>query len=513
MPPLQRGPLIWLGLLLLAWSLLGMTGRDAWQAEEARALGDILAWQAQAGPPVGATSPLHTWLAGLSGSLLAPWLPLQDGARLASGGLTLVTLLFTALAAHRLFGPGFAAAAALALMGAFGLLLRAHALLPGIVLLAGHALLLYGITLGREAPRAAAIAIGGGLAGLLLARGLPDLLAGLAISLLPLTSRDWRTPSYLRALALALATLTLLLAAWLAAMPSATHLAEWWRQASTWPEMRSPARLLSLLAWFAWPLWPLALWTIWHEHRRLRRVPALHPLLGATLVLLTLALMPGEFGDGGVLPVLLPLALLAAHGLDSLKRGAAQAFYWFGVLCFLFFALVFWVYFAAIEWGWPVRIAAHLHRLTPSYQAGSVSTEAIGVACGATLIWLVATPLFPRAKVRPVLVWAMGMALTWVLLSNLFKPWAETAWGYRPLITQLQLQLPPATCLNAQVDPAMAAMLRYHLGERTQVGDACPYVLRFETKARTDAEPGELVWAGHRPRYRHQHYRLYRRAD
>jgi 4-amino-4-deoxy-L-arabinose transferase-like glycosyltransferase len=512
--PVSPRHLLLLSALLVFWALYGMVGRDAWHGDEARILNDLLDWRDHGQFPAGSASPLYTLLTGLGAQALAPWFTFQDAARASSGLFTLATLLLTGLAAREFFGRGYGAMAALAIMGAFGLLLRAHALLPGIALLAGYALLIYGVALARRNAPFGAAALGLGLAAVLLLRSVPDLVAGLLIVGLPLLSREWRTRPYRKALHLALLWLAGTLAAWLLLLASqgAEALSAWWQQATLHlqPE-RHPGTLLKLLSWFAWPLWPLALWMAWNEHRRLARVPALHPILIATAVLAVLSLWQSDSLQGGALPLLMPLALLAAHGLESLRRGAAQGFYWFGVLCFVFFLLAFWLYFAAIQWGWPTPIAGHMARLSPGYRVGAVSDGAIAIAAIASFLWLAAIPLFPRAKVRPILVWATGMLLSWILLISLFKPWSEESWGYRPVIDRLSQQLPAGACLRAEADPAMTAMLRYHLGARYRPAGKCTYWLRLTGRNQPAMDAGTEVWSGYRPRSKDQVYRLYRR--
>jgi len=501
----------WLFVFLAVWCFFGLTGRDAWKPEEALSLAPILDWLDHGGLAATSPAPFHTLLSGLFAWITQPWLDPQDGARLASGALTMGALIFTAYAALALFGPGFGAAAALALLGCFGLMLRAHALLPETALLMGYAWLLYGIARARENPRRGAIAIA--LSGLVLAlsRGLPDLVATVLIVLLPLLSRDWRDRSYRRAVRNGLSGLAGLLLLWLAALGvSGDHaLHGWWTQfTSRLTPDHSPTGLLNLLSWFAWPVWPLALWTVWHEHRRLGRATELHPVLGALIVTFLLGLWPSHSG-GSALPVLVPLALLASHGVASLKRGSAQGFYWFGVLCFLFFAFAFWVYFAALEWGAPYQIARHLKQMTPLYQPGSLHSGQIVAAVVVTLLWLAVIPLFPRAKARPVLVWATGMAMTWFLLILLFRPWAEAGWGYRPLIEDMSKHLPADACLRADVDPAMATMLRLRLGKRFHTEGQCGFWLTLHPAADLSAP----IWEGSRPRDSGKHYRLYVRLS
>lgn len=515
MTPLTTRKTFLLIALMTLWACYGLTGRDAWKAEEAIALGQTLDWLAT-GQIYASTVPLHTLLNGLSAQLLAPWFDIQDAARIVSGLFSLLALACTGLAARALFGPGFGPAAVLLLMGAFGLMLRAHALLPDSLQLAAYALLLYGAALARRQPRHAALAIAPALFALTLLDGLADLALGLLILLLPLTSRDWRERSYKQALAWSIGLSLLPIAAWLAWLATQDGLAVWLADhglAGLLPAY-DPQRLLSLLAWSAWPLWPLALWAVWHEHKRLARASELHLPLLATLVLFYAALTPGFTRDGSALALLAPLSLLAAYAIGRLRRGSAQAFYWFGVLCFLFFIAVFWVHFAALEWGWPLRLAERLARMTPNYQAGSIGGLNLALALIATAVWLIAIPFFPRAHLRPALVWATGMTLTWLLLMALFRPWGEAGWAWRPVLAELDRQLPAGACMQVRVEADTAIMLRYRLPQRLGA-DECNYRL-IQGQRGDSAEPGsdyEFVWLGQRPRYKDQTLRLYRHVD
>jgi len=514
MNPTQPVKLFWLFLLLAFWAFYGLMGRDAWKAEEAVALTPILDWLDGLASVWSTPAPLYTLAAGIAIKLNIAGGDIQDGARLASGLFTCIALLFTGLSARALYGPGFGPAAVIALVGGFGLMLRAHALLPETALLAVWSIFLYGVMAAKNRPISGMLAIGLALALLTLGlRGLPDLIAGLLIVLLPLLSPAWRDRQYRQSVLLGLLLAASVIAIAGVYLWASGNLNGWlqWHGINPLGSLRTPASAFSELPWFAWPLWPLALGALWHAHRRLARAPELHIPLLAVAVLLAAALVPAWSRDGALMPVFLPLALLAAYGVDNLRRGAAQAFYWFGVLLFAFLALAFWVYFAAIEWGYPTNLARHLARLTPSYRPGSVETTAYLLAAGATLLWIIATPMFPRAKNRPILVWASGMILVWVLIAALFRPWIEAGWAYRPLIADMSRHLPAGACLNAQVDPAMKTMLRLHRKAPAQV--ACPWTLRLVVNeaGKSKASPGhKVLWQGSRPRYKSQVYRLER---
>jgi hypothetical protein len=110
------------------------------------------------------------------------------------------------------------------------------------------------------------------------------------------------------------------------------------------------------------------------------------------------------------------------------------------------------------------------------------------------------------------------MILTWVLLISLFRPWAETSWGYRPMLEDMARHLPVGACVDSEVDPAMAAMLRYHLGKAYQPGNSgCAYrlVATERNKAGTaeTSGHGDVIWKGFRTRHKNQVYLLVRRHE
>ena len=502
------GKLAWLVLFALIWALYGLAGRDAWQADEVHALGAVLDWLEGGNLPPQA--PLYTWVAGLSARLLAGVYSLQEGARWASGLFALIGVLFTGLAARSLYGAGYGAMATLLLMGAFGLVLRVHALLPETALLAGYALLLYGLAESRRGPDRAWAVFAGALV-LFLTRGLVDLIAVVLCATLPLALPGFASRGYRLALIKAGILLAVAVVAWVAYLAGSGLLMDWWTgQVERLAAFRGFTRRFDTLLWFAWPAWPLALAAIWHEHRRLGRENPLHLPLIATAAGLLAGVFPAYSRDGVAMPALVPLTLLATFGIATLRRGAAQAFYWFGVTCFVFFTLAFWLHYAALEWGIPQRLAAHLARLTPGY-APQVAAADVALAVAATLAWLVAVPLFPRAQVRPALVWATGITLSWVLLMALLKPWAELSWGYRPIAAAVETRLPAAACLEIEAVGAAHIMMRYHLAQRLPpAGHRCAWRLEVGGRDAQTRSGAELIWEGRRPREKREVYRLYR---
>lgn len=500
---------LWIGLLLVAWALFGLGGHGVWWGEEAIVL--VRVQQLIYGNLTTlADAPLYTLVAALTATLGSHWLAFETASRLASAVFLLASLLLIARTSRHLFGSGFGIAATLSLAGAFGLLLRAHASAPELAALFAYTLLLYGIAVARQDTRRGAIAIALGLLSIVLARTLYDSLAGLVILLLPLAARAWRTPAYHRALVYGITDALLGLAVWALILLGGEAWPTWWNQATALPrEWR--LGVFKVAAWFAWPLWPLALWAVWDNRRRMARLDALYPLFPALVVTLLLGMWPGLTRDGALLPLLTPLALLAAFGLETLRRGAAQAFYWFGVLCFFFFAALFWFYFAALEWNVHAATAQRLLRMAPDYVQGQINPLSVGIAAFATLFWLLAIPFFPRAKSRPVMVWATGILLTGFLAFGLFRPWIESRIGYRPLWDGMAKAVPAGQCVSLPADPVLRALSQLYLPGRTGVG--CRYLLVPGTTGLANApDNANLVWLGARPGQHDKVYRLYRVA-
>src|SRR3989475_8912272 len=93
----------------------------------------------------------------------------------------------------------------------------------------------------------------------------------------------------------------------------------------------------------------------------LRRLgePRLYVPAFASLAALLGAAYMGPPQDVKLLTLLAPLALLASQGVLTLRRGAAAALDWFGVISFAFFVGLFWLGYMGMMTGVPPRGAAH----------------------------------------------------------------------------------------------------------------------------------------------------------
>lgn len=500
-------------LLCVAWLLPGLVGHAPWKGGDGDHFVRLLQFLRGDGLLQG-EPPLYYWAAAATAWLSAPILPLHDGARLASGGFIALTLVFVLRSARVLYGREAGPAAVLVLLGCLGLLVRGHELNAHTAQFAAAAILLDGLVRLPQGARGGAVfAVGAGL--MLLAGGAVEaLLFVLLAAGAPWLFDAYRGPMARRGLAVAIGGALVLGAAWLAvlvaqAAPLAAVLGlERWLA----PGLLRPAYYPALLAWFAWPAWPLAAWALYRERRQLRTPGIALPvlLLAGLLAVYAFVASPGE--ERGLI-LLLPLALLGAAGLFSLRRGAANALLWFGLMLFGFIGLVFWVYWSAHDLGTPARLAARLTRLGMT-DVGTLRPWALALGALVTLLWVGFLVRVERSPLRPVLVWTTGLTFIWVLLMALFQGPLDRRLSYAGVAAQLAARVPADACIQTHaMRGTQRQLLAYHSGRYLVPADlGCDWLL-VETRER-EAEPHVSPnwvkrWEGARPGDRSDRFHLY----
>ncbi|WP_461570298.1 ArnT family glycosyltransferase [Thiobacillus sp.] len=508
------------GLLLLcaAWLLPGLIGHAPWKGGDGEHFVQLwLLLKSGAAPQaVSATPPLYYWVAMATAWLTSPILELADGARLASGLFIALALFFVARAARVLYGAEAGWAAALTLLGCIGLLVRGHELNAATAQFAAAAVMLYGIASLPQSGRSG-WALGGGAALMLLAGGAAEAVLFLALAaLLPLWLTDYRSPAARRALAWGVGGALLFGAAWLVFLAAQQIPLRHVFNLHRWlgGDGLRPGYYPGILGWYAWPAWPLAAWAV-YRGRRQWRMPGIVLPAGAFLGLLGLYAFDAHPGEEQGLILLLPLALLGAHGLFTLRRGAAYALLWFGVMLFSFIALVLWVYWSAHDLGSPARLAARLTKLGMT-GVGELRPWALALGLVVTLIWIGFLTRVRRSPLRPVLVWTASMTFIWVLLMALFQAPLDRRLSYASVGGELAARVPSTDCIQThQVRSEQRLLLAYHSGRQLAPADlGCNWLL-VETR-RSEAEPhipADWVkqWEGARPGDRSDRFHLYGR--
>lgn len=507
-----------LGLLLLcaAWLLPGLVGHAPWKGVDGEHFVALWLWQREGMPLQADLPPLYYGVASVTAWLTSPFLALPDGARLASGLFVAVALGFTARAAHALYGAEARWAAVLTLLGCVGLLVRGHELNADTARLAAAAITLAGMASLPHGGRSGWMLAGGGTLMLLAGAAAEAALFLLLAAALPLVLAEYRSAAARRALAIGLGGALVFGALWLAllaaqgqSLAAALDLGRWLAA-----DGRQPDYYPGMLGWYAWPAWPLAAWAAYRSRRQWRVPGVVLPamVLAALLALYAWATHPGE---EQAFILLLPLALLGGAGLLSLRRGAANALLWFGVMLFGFLGLVFWVYWSAHDLGSPTRLAQRLAKLGLT-GVGELRPWALVLGALATLAWLGFLVRVQRSMLRPMLVWTAGMTFIWVLLMVLFQAPLDRRLAYTGVAAELATRVPRDACIQThQMRSQPRLLLAYHSGLQLVPADVGCRWLLVETRERGSEPhvPPDWIkqWEGARPGDRSDRFHLYAR--
>ncbi len=513
--------------LCAVWLLAGAVGHDPWKADDVLHLGVAFGMDAGdwlvpriAGDPWLVSPPLYHWLAALCGKLLGGLLPWHDAARLASVLFGAAFLAILSRMAQQLLGASAALAAPLLAIGSLGLLVPMHEAQPAIVGVTGFITSLWGLSAWRQAPLRGGLIFGAGIGIGFLGAGIDSVAIQLATGLMLTLHPAWRTRGSLGAWLAAAAIALLLVLPWplLLWLQSPALFDIWWSAERESLTLRSGFSLnhLELLAWASWPVLPLALWSLWLERRHLLKAPTV--LLLAASAAAIFAFLADVPRPTALMPALVPLTLLAAAGAGRLRRGAANAFDWFGMMTFTLIAALIWLGGIAMLSGEPARVAKNFSKPAPGFIA-ETSAMAIVLAIAVSVAWIVVMLRTPRSPWRAAARWSLGLTTIWLLLLALWLPWIDYGKSYRSVSAGFRHELGPhPDCIARRgLGLAQRASLDYFNGIRTIGGSKakdCPFLI-VQTAPGTEQDlPGwALMRETSRPGDKSERLRLYRRAE
>lgn len=548
--------------LCLLYILPGLIGRDPWKPDDAAgfgimwtmAHGSLADWLAPniAGLPMYEEGPLTFWLGALCIKLFGWLLGDSMAARVAPicffllGSTSVwyttyllgrrsdaqpLKLAFGGQPEPRDFGRTLADGALLIYMGCLGLLVHSHSTTSEALQVSLVAFSMYAATRMFES-RSTRSAIG----------------FGLVLGMLALT-RGWVVPLGLwlgivalasvreRGVLLRLIVITLPLAAVVAASwalitqlmaPALSNAVDAWM---TWnyqqidsPTLPTLQYFLKNMVWFAWPAWPFAIWAVYAWRRQHEALHITLPLTFFTTLLL-LALLNPDAEETILLPMLPMLAILAAFGLPTMKRGAINAVDWFSVMMLSTCAVFIWIGWIAKQTGWPAQLARNAFKIAPGFKPEfSLLTFLFATAASAAWIWIVYWRISRRPSVlwRAVVLSSGGIILCWLLLMTLWLPWGNYIKSYAVVAHQIDAALPPVKrCVLSDVGSAQRASFAYFGNIRFAAPDErnCDYLLLQDhhrgnesPQVKTyDGKQWKLIWLGRRASDKDERFRLYRR--
>ena len=532
--------------LAIAYVFPGMTEYGPWKPDEPYVFGMVHSlmqsgdWVVPtlAGEPFMEKPPLYVWVAAFTATLSSPWISAEHGARLAIGVFMLVTLVCLGLAARRWWGRGQGRMAALAALGSIGLAQHGHMMIPDLPLLAGFAVALLGFAWINEHPRKGGLLLGTGIGMAFMGKGVLGLAGiGATALVLPMLFGNWRTVTYRRGLIYAAAASAPWLLIWPAALyfRSPALFMEWfWLNnigrflgfsVAALGAAHDPGFMPSTVPWFTFPALPLAGCALWNKRKILMSSPACQ--VNVTMFAIMVATLSVSASARAVylLPLLAPLAIIAAPGAMMLTTRFDIAADWvarvlFGSLVVLVWGVAIWFAMSGRPPEWSL-----LNRHLPMDFSFELRPHQVVAAIGLLAAWIFIMPRAVAMRGRGLLSWTSGITVLWGTLFALLLPWIDAAKSYQATFSELNESIPlNAGCVASMgLGESERGMLHYVTGiisKRLEVAPEpdCDVLLRQGISSeppRHLAEEGwHLLWEGSRPGEQRERFWLFvRRSD
>ena len=520
-------------LLCAIWLSMGLIGHHPWKPFESDAIstiknvidnGHLLA-------PVSASNnqlsnpPLYYLSAALTSSALGGILPSHDAARLVTGLWMLVTLLMIGMTGRELWGKGFGRQTSFIFISSIGLVIAAHTLTPEVSALTGMATGFYALALAQRRPYRASVFLGLGMAVAFLSNGILPLSILLLTSVtLPCIFSDWRDRSYIKPIAIAMLIASSLTISWvlLCLNYEPSLLYTWWSKSITAADDNLHMYFSNLLLWYAWPSLPLAVWAMWRFRNDLLTERKFQLSITFFCIAFLILGLYGESKDIYAMPLLIPLTAIAGGSIETLKRGAAGALNWFGLILFGFLGFLVWLGWGAMMTGNPAKLKERLIFLSGLTRI-DFNIFAFSIASAMTLIFLFAAFRSKHSNRSAATNWAIGMTFVWTLLMTLWLPMIDSARSYGDVFTSLKKSLPTEhTCINSEnVGSAQRDLLYYYADIKTypiQSGQHldCDLFLIQDERTPKKVNLGnnwEQVWEGKRISERKESFRLFQQIQ
>jgi 4-amino-4-deoxy-L-arabinose transferase-like glycosyltransferase len=527
-------------MLVTVFIFFGLTGHDPWKADEAYVFGVIHTmletgnWLIPtiAGEPFMEKPPLYYWVAAAFVHLLGGWMDQPDAARMASGFFMAISAWAVASAARAWWGKGAGRYAPLLLLGCLGTLTQSHMMMPDVPLLTGFALSAWGFSRVLTTPKTGGRLIGLGVGISFLSKGiLGPAVIGITAFMLPICFHEWRKQEFFRGLAIALVVAMPMLLVWptlLYARSPALFMVWFWENnfgrffgfSVVHSGTEHPKGFwLQTLPWFTFPVLPLALFALWRQRLSVLNHPAMQYGLVATLVMLLVLSVSESVRAVYALPLLVPLAVLAAPSVSFLPRLVDQLWSKGSKLLFALLAGLIWL-------GWAIMMATdavpawpRLLRVLPADFVPEFDLPTFSLALTLTIAAWYALRLFARYPAKGLTTWLTGLTLTWALLTTLWMPWLDYAKSYQQVFSTIPWPASVTCIASVGMGESERAMLDYVAHRITIRREILPAAtcntLLMQGYAATGSQAVDLsvwepIWDGARPGDDWQRFWLFR---
>jgi len=501
-------------VLCLIWVFAGLFGHAPWKGYETQSIsaihavlnGHVLAPLAASEDSL-ANPPLYYWTGAILGELFTPLISLHDASRLINALWMGFTILMIGMVNRELWGIGFGRQAALIFIGSVGLILNVHTLMPGIATLTGLTMGFYGLALSKRRPFRSAMLLGLGLGLSFLSGGiLPLLILMLSALLLPTCFEIWRTRRYGLVLSLSLLASLPFLIIWPTLL--------WWYQHDIFIKWINSFYLFQTqnyifyiknLSWFTWPALPLAIWGLWKFKHKMWSQAKFQLTIVFFISTLIITASYAKTNQALLMPFLIPLSTIAAGSIETLRRGAASALNWFGIILFSTLLFLIWLGWSAMLTGYPQKTYERMQFLAQTNES-HFNVFILIIAILLTVIWIfsmIKTRITNRSCTTN---WSIGLTVSWALLMALWLPWINHKKDFSPLFLSMEKVIQDKTCLTTHnINDAQIDLIDYYLNIKATREDKrsnCHYLLVYQSHKKnlpSMTENWKLVWSGKQP--------------
>lgn len=340
------------------------------------------------------------------------------------------------------------------MLSSFGFIATGFIMTPFLWVLIGCLLCFYALEVINSFPGRASIYLTFAL--ILVSCGLDGRYLIIMLTLLlslPFFIQKYKNTTYILSISISIALSLLILGfyLWQIAQVDFQHIEFWLR--SYWivfdfsylfDKLR---KLVNALWWIGLPSVFLMAWTIYKRKNELLRDSTIVPyILFAALVLLSAILLYNPASDYAVLPLLIPVIVIAALEVDSIRISFVDLGNWFSIMLFGSISITLILLFISTNYGYPTNLLLYMRKFAPDYSLVFdlwrfiASVIMIGV-------WVF---MITRRQIRGremVSNWANGTSLSLALFGALFLPWVDSVLSFQSNVEDSIPYVRKANCI------------------------------------------------------------------
>lgn len=503
--------------LAIIWASFGLVGHDPWPPQESKTISQIITiiQDGEIILPMSASSnflenqPLYAITASIFVKIFTPFLDIHDSARLSNLLWLAITLTAIGMTARELLGRGFGRQAGLIFIASIGLILNSHTLTPEVASLSGFAASLYSFALYNRRPFRSSVIFGMGLLILFLTGGFLPLLSVILCLACLYCFTDWRNKRFLTFITLSSMITIAFIFPWLIAFKKISpEQFQLWLQQPIFSDTSSFLYVLEGISWFTWPALPLVIWVILKNYKICFVEKKLSLPIIFTFSYLILISFSHRQDQINLMPFLIPFSIIGASAIDNLKRGAASALNWFGVLLFGFLAIVIWTGWFSSIFKIPESLYLRIFEASANYQNEFFFLKFL-IAAIATSLWIfyvVKSKITNRSMISN---WAIGITMFWVSFILLWGDSVNNRKSMKDLFTDMKPHLiQSSSCLYSQyLSDSQIDILHYYTNIKainySQNAKECQLaitVLKRDSETPAEFKDWREIWTGKRPK-------------